>query len=156
MAAMRSGPSTVPVGLAGELISDGLGAGPEPGTHGLRPELEGIVLVHGHVDRLSVGELDELRIARVVGIREHDLISSIEERREEQEHRWGRARGDEDLIGRHVDAVAPMIVLGDGLAQRQDAQRVRVARAPVLQRLLGGLSDHRAACRNRARRTPDG
>src|SRR5581483_3914866 len=30
-----------------------------------------------------------------------------------------------------------------GLAQRQDAERVRVAGAPVLERLLGRLADHR-------------
>src|SRR6185503_5879863 len=35
------------------------------------------------------------------------------------------------------------VVLGDGLAQGQDAERVDVARMAVLERLLGRLTDHR-------------
>src|SRR5205823_4853803 len=44
---------------------------------------------------------------------------------------------------RHGHAIARVVVLGDGLPQRQDAERVRVPRATVLQRLLGRLADHR-------------
>ena len=42
MAAMRSGPSTVPVGLAGELMTMALVCGLSWARHGLWPELEGI------------------------------------------------------------------------------------------------------------------
>ena len=62
---------------------------------------------------------------------------------EEEEHRRRGPRGDENLVRRHVDAVRRQVVLGDRLAQRKDAEAVRVARAAVLDRLLDRLADHR-------------
>jgi len=61
------------------VFNDGFGVGFELGTHGFWLELEGIVFVYGYVDWFSVGELDEFRIVRVVGIRENYLIASFEE-----------------------------------------------------------------------------
>src|SRR5207302_4038204 len=47
------------------------------------------------------------------------------------------------LVGRDADAVDPRIVLGDGLAQFEEAEAVRIARAAVLERLFQRVAHHR-------------
>src|SRR2546422_4571113 len=72
-----------------------------------------------------------------------DLVARVEEVAEEEEHRRRGPRGHEDLVRRDADAVRRRVVRGDRLAQGEDAEAVRVARAAVLDRLLDRLTDHR-------------
>ena len=120
---------------------DALGPRGEAGRHRVRPELEGVRLLHRHVDRHAARELHELRIAGVVGVGEDHLVARVDQRAEEQQHRGRGARGHQDLVRRYRHAVAGVVVLGDRLAQRQDPEGVGVAGAPVLERLLGRLAD---------------
>ena len=74
---------------------------------------------------------------------EDDLVAALEQGAEEQQHGGRRSRRDQDAVRRHVHPIPRPVVLGDGLAQREDAQGVSVTGAAVLQRLLGRLPDHR-------------
>jgi hypothetical protein len=78
-----------------------------------------------------------------VRVREDHLVAALEQGAEEQQHGGRGARGDQDSVRGHVHSVPRPVVLGDGLAQGQDAERVDVASMAVLERLLGRLTDHR-------------
>jgi hypothetical protein len=106
-------------------------------------ELEAVRLLH--VDEHGVGlrEPHEFGITGIMRVRQDHLVAALEQGAEEQQHGRRRPRSDEDLVGRDAHPVARLVVLGDGLAQGQDAEGVRVAGAPVLEGLLGGFADDR-------------
>src|SRR5215470_15261685 len=129
---------TAPVGLAGELMStafvrDVTRAANSAGWH-WNPRRR--------VDASAAWIADEVRVYGVTGIREEHFVARVEERGEEQEHGGRGAGRDENLIGRDGDAVASAVVIGDGLAEGQDAQAVGIARAAVLESPLGRLPHH--------------
>src|SRR5262249_52006251 len=95
------------------------------------------------VDRPALGVLDEVRIARVVGIAQHHLVAGIEKVAEQEQHRRRGTGCDEDLVGRDRHPVGPRVVLHDRLPERQDPEAVRVARPPVLDRARQGVAHRR-------------
>ena len=129
--------------IRGRVDQDGLRARSDPLADRLRTILEAVVLGDPHVDGRALGVADEVRVAGVVRIAQDDLVGRIEKVAEDEEHRRRRSRRDEDLVRRDRDAVGRQVVLGDRLAERQDAEAVRVASVTVLDRLLERLADHR-------------
>ena len=65
----------------------------------------------------------------------------LAEHQDRHEHGRLAARQDHHLVGRDVDLIALVQVGGDGLAQRRNAGRRRVAVVAVAQRLDRGLDD---------------
>ena len=132
-----------PGGIGGRVDENGPRPRGERRRHRLRPELEPVGFVDVHVDGLRLRVLHELRVAGVVRVGEDDLVAALQQRAEEQEHGGRGAGGDQDAVRGHLHAVPRPVVLGDGLAQRENAQGVGVAGAAVLQRPLGRRADHR-------------
>src|SRR5437867_6635056 len=129
--------------ISGRVDHDRPGARAEPPPDRVGPILEPVFLSHSDVDRPSVCVPDEVRIARVVRIAQHDLVARIQEVAEEELHRWGGAGRHQNLIGRDGYTVRRRVVFRDRFAERQDSETVRVARTAVLDRTLQGLTDHR-------------
>ena len=75
-------------------------------------------------------------------VREDDLVPRGQEPREEQQHRRRRARRHQHLVGRHGDAIGLLVVLGDRLAEGQDAEAVGVLRPTVADGSDGGLAHY--------------
>src|SRR5207249_12280200 len=113
----------------------------EPAGELARAALEAIRLPGGCVHALAAGVADQIGIHGVARVSQEHFVAGVEQSREEEEHGRGGSRGDEDLLGGDGDAVSRVVVLGDGLAQRQETQAVRISRAPVLEGLLGRLPD---------------
>jgi len=129
--------------IGGRVDHDGSGPRGDPFPDRLGPVLKAVLFGDAHVDRPPLGVLDEVRIARVVRIAQHDLVAGIQQMSEQQQHRGRGAGRDEDLVGRDRHAVGARVVLRDRLPQRQDAQAVRVARPAVLDRARQGVADGR-------------
>ena len=81
------------------------------------------------------------RVLVVVRLEDHDLvIRSVEQREQRRGDRLRRSRGDEDVAIRiEVEAVEPLLMLGDRLPEILDAAARRVLVHPVRDGIAGGL-----------------
>ena len=96
--------------------------------------------------------LQDVAIGRIAGRRDGDALARIEKAQEREHEARRGSRGDEDALGRDRDAIGFGVVPGDAFAQRRDAERLRVADAPCLQRGLRGFA---GGARSRGRGLPD-
>ena len=85
-------------GIRRRVDHDGPRPSGEPLADRLGPVLEAVFLGHPDVDRSSVGVSDEVRVARVIRVAQHDLVAGIEQVAEEEQHRRRGAGRDQDLI----------------------------------------------------------
>ena len=107
----------------------------------LGAEGEAVLLLQRDRHGLGAGVLDHRAIDREARIGIHDLLAGRAEHQDREEHRRLAAGHDDDVAGIDLDAVALFQVLGDRLAQRQDALRRRIAVVAIAQRLDGGFDD---------------
>ena len=111
------------------------------GQHLLGREREALVLVERDRHRLGARELDHGAVNRKAWVGVHDLGARLAEHGDREIHGDLAARHDHDPVGVDLDAPPLLDVLGDRLAQGQDAVCRRVAVVAVGQRLLGGGDD---------------
>ena len=96
----------------------------------------------GSADRAGEGGIGGVRV--VPGLERDDLVAGIAQREERRGEGFGRARGDQHLgVGIDVDAVEPMLMLGDRLAQLGDPDARRILVVAGTDRVDGGLGDDR-------------
>ncbi|MNT34075.1 hypothetical protein D3C72_1700320 [compost metagenome] len=67
-------------------------------------------------------------VAGVAGVGHQHLGADLDQHRARQQQRAGSAGGDDHAPRRDVQAVGGLVVAGDGLAQRVDAERTGVLR----------------------------
>ena len=124
-------------GRVGRAVDDDQpGAIRDLGEHLLGREREAALLVERDRHRLGAAELDHRAIDRKARVRIHDLGARLAEHGDREVHRDLAAGHDHDPVGVDLDAAILRDVLGDRLAQRQDAVRRGVAVMAVGQRLL--------------------
>jgi hypothetical protein len=105
--------------------------------------------IHGQVFYPNALRLKNVPVGRVARHGQAHLVTGIETRREAQHERGRRASGDGDIGRVHVHAIGRVIVGGDALAKRHQAERVGVAHIRAIECIARGL-DHlarRPACR---------
>ena len=127
--------------VAGRVDQDGFRPGTDAPGHGVGSQLKPVMARDPDGGRNASGIADEVRIAGVIRIRQHDLVAGVEKMAEQEQHGGRGAGRDEDALGRDVDTVRHAVVLGDRLAKREDAQAVGVLGAAILQSLLRCVSD---------------
>ena len=86
-------------------------------------------LASGIVDRLDAERLQDVAVGRIARRRDGDPLARIEEAQESQDEPGRGARRHHDPLGRDADAVGFPVMPRDPLAQRRDAERLRVADA---------------------------
>ena len=118
----------VPVGLAGLAttrplrpccrvqLGDLLDGGLEPGLRAGRD-----------LDHLAAQRGEHVAVAGVARPGHRDPVADLERREEREQEPAAAAGGHDDLVGVDVDAVRPLVVAGDRLAQLEDPDRGRVA-----------------------------
>ena len=104
-------------------------------------EGEIVFLADRHRDRPRAGELDHRAIDRKARIGIEDVGARLAEHQDRHEHGRLAAGKDHHRVRRDADRKALVQVGGDRLAQRQDADRRRVAVMTVAQRLDRCLDD---------------
>ena len=130
-------------GIGGRIDHDRSGPRADPALDRFGSILKAVLLRHADVDRLSLGVADEVRIARIVGIAQDDLVPGIQQMPEEQQHGRRGAGRDENLIRRDRHAVRARVVLRDRFPQRQDSEAVRVPCTAVPDRAREGVTNDR-------------
>ena len=117
---------TVPVGLAGlARISPagGLAQRVEHVDGRLEPRLGAAV----EFDDAAAERGERVAVGGIAGPRQHYRVARVECGEEDQRERAGRPRGDDDVVRADVDPGRDAMMLGDGLAQLEDAERLGVA-----------------------------
>ena len=158
MAAIRSRREHGPGRIGRRVDEDRAGARAEPLPRSAsgrywNPSLLGDV----HADRHALGVPDEVRIAGVVGVGQHDLVAPGSSRWPKSSSIAGEVPGVTRICsGETFTPYVRAVVLGDRLAQRQDAEACRVPGAAVLDAPSRLPRRSRAACRSPARRTRGG
>ena len=98
-----------------------LAARAEPFVEQPGGRLEFMLMVGRQAHRLEIERHQDVAIGRIAGIGEGHPVTRIERRQKREQEGTGRAGGDDDALGRHLDPVGLAIVAGDTLAQRRDA-----------------------------------
>ncbi|MCY1234263.1 hypothetical protein D9M72_468400 [compost metagenome] len=96
---------------------------------------------------------EDVAVGRIAGPRDGDAVARIKQRKEGEIEAGGRSRGDCHPLRIERDTVALPVVAGDRGSQRQSAECVGIAKAPMLECVARSFESR---LRRRVGRLPDG
>jgi hypothetical protein len=121
-------------GVVGGVEDEEPGARGDGGAQGVRIDGETILILvqnERHRDQAGAAEPRPGRVGVVARVEGDHLVAGAGQGEERRGQRLRRARRDQHLaVRRHLQAVTPQLVRGDGLAQRGDAEGGRVLVVP--------------------------
>ena len=131
-------------GVVGIADEDGAGALVDELLEALHPR-QGKSLLDGGGDGAygGAGRHGKGHVVGIGGLRDDDLVAGIESAHKRKEHRLGTSRGDDDVVGGHIDAVFGIVA----------HQLLAIAQIPLRGRILKYLTVNGLQCVERTLRS---